>query len=366
MNECTHIGLDVHKDTIAVAVLRPGTTEVDERVIPNTPEAIRRLLRRYEDPSALRTCYEAGPTGYDTHRLITSLGFDCDVIAPSMIPRRSGARVKTDRIDARNLARLHRAGELTSVRVPGEAEEAVRDLIRVREEVKCDRRVARQRIRSFLIRYGKRYPGPRDAWSHRFEVWARSLSFDEPHAQEAFSHLLGAYFIRDTQLAEMGRRIEEIAGSEPFASDVARLSTLRGISTLSAMTIISETCDFHRFGNAGSYMGFTGLTPSEHSSGASRHQGSITKTGNRHIRRVLVESAWAYRHAPAVRGRLRERLEGQPPEVAAYSWVAQVRLNGTYRRIAARKGAHTAVVATARELSGFVWGLMTDNLGPAR
>jgi transposase len=192
------------------------------------------------------------------------------------------------------------------------------------------------------------------------------VTFDEPLAQEAFSNLLSAYFVRDAQLAEMGRRIEQIATTEPFAEGVTRLSALRGISTLSAMTIICETCDFHRFGDAGAYMGFTGLTPSEHSSGASRHQGSISKTGNRHIRRVLVESAWAYRHAPAVRGKLRERLEGQDPEVAAYSWAAQVRLNGTYRRIAAKKGAHTAVVATARELSGFVWGLMTDNLGPAR
>jgi len=365
MNKCTHIGLDVHKDTIAVAVLRPGTTEVDERVIPNTPEAIRRLLARH-DPAATRLCYEAGPTGYDTQRTIAALGFGCDVIAPSMIPRRSGPRVKTDRIDARNLARLHRAAELTSVRVPGAAEEAVRDLIRVREEVKCDRQVARQRIRSFLLRYGCRYPGPRGAWSSRFEVWARAVTFDEPLANEAFQNLLSACFIRDAHLAEMGRRIEEIAAIEPFATDVARLSTLCGISTLSAMTILAETCGFSRFADAGSYMGFTGLTPSEHSSGASRHQGSITKTGDRHIRCVLVESAWAYRHAPAVRGKLRERLEGQSPEVVAYSWTAQVRLNATYRRLAARKGAHTAVVATARELSGFVWGLMTGNLGPAR
>ncbi|MHB1477878.1 MAG: IS110 family RNA-guided transposase [Coriobacteriia bacterium] len=365
MHQLTHIGLDVHKDSIAIAILRPGTTEVDERVIPNTPEAVRRLLARH-DSSSTSLAYEAGPTGYDTHRLVTSLGFDCDVIAPSLIPRRSGSRVKTDRIDARNLARLHRAGELTPVRVPGEAEEAVRDLIRVREEVKCDRRIARQRIRSFLLRYGKRYPDGPDSWSARFEVWARSVTFDEPYATEAFANLLSAYFIRDTQLAEMGRRIEQIAQGEAFAADIARLSTLRGIGTLTAMTILAETCDFTRFATAGSYMAFTGLVPSEHSSGASRHQGSITKTGNRHIRRVLVESAWAYRHAPAVRGKLRERLEGQPPEVVTYSWTAQCRLNGTYRRIAARKGAHTAVVATARELSGFIWGLMTDNLGPAR
>ena len=278
MQQLTHIGLDVHKDSIAVAVLRPGTAEVDERVIRNSLQAIRRLFRRYPDPSLLSTCYEAGPTGYDTHRLITSLGVDCDVIAPSLIPRRSGMRVKTDRIDARNLARLHRAGELTSVRVPSSAEEAARDLIRVREEVKSDRRIARQRIRSFLMRYGKRYPKPNDRWSSRFEVWARALSFDEPYSQEAYENLLGAYFVRDAQLAAMGRRIEELALEEPFAGPVARLSALRGIGTLTAMTIVAETCDFTRFASASSYMAFTGLIPSEHSSGASRHQGSITKT----------------------------------------------------------------------------------------
>jgi transposase len=216
------------------------------------------------------------------------------------------------------------------------------------------------------MRYGTRYPGPGDKWSVRFEAWMRALRFDEPYAQEAFEQLVGAYFVRDAQLSEMGRRIEELAGTEPFAEGVARLSALRGVGTLTAMTILAETCDFSRFASAASFMAFTGLIPSEHSSGASRHQGSITKTGNRHIRRVLVEAAWAYRHAPAVRGKLRQRLEGQDPEVVAYSWAAQCRLNGTYRRVAARKGAHTAVVATARELSGFVWGLMTGNLGPAR
>jgi transposase len=366
MHQLTHIGLDVHKETIAVAVLRPGATEVDERVIPNTPEAVRRLLGRFPDPSALMTCYEAGPTGYDTHRLITSLGVACDVIAPSLIPRRSGSRIKTDCIDARNLARLNRAGELTSVRVPTSAEEAARDLIRVREEVKSDRRIARQRIRSFLLRYGKRYPHGTDRWSSRFEVWARALIFDEPCATEAYQHLLSAYFVRDSQLSAMATRIEELACEPAFADGVALLRSLRGIDTLSAVTILAETCDFHRFGSAGSYMAFTGLVPSEHSSGASRHQGSITKTGNRHVRRVLVEAPWAYRHAPAVRGKLTTRLEGLSPEVVTYSWAAQCRLHTTYRRLAAKKGAHTAVVATARELSGFIWGLMTGNMGPAR
>jgi transposase len=363
MQQLTHIGLDVHKDTIAVAVLRPGVTECDERVIPNTPEAVRRLLSRYPDPSSLATCYEAGPTGYDTHRFITSLGIPCDVIAPSLIPKRSGVRVKTDRTDARNLARLHRAGELTPVRVPTSCEEAVRDLIRAREDLKNDRRIARQRIRSFLLRYGRRYPAPSARWSTRFEVWMRALRFDEPAAQAAFEHLLGAYFVRDSQLTAVDRQIEELATLEPLAADVARLRAFRGIDTLSAVTILTETCDFRRFGSASAYMGFTGLVPSEHSSGASRHQGSITKTGNCHIRRVLVEAAWAYRHAPAVRGAHAKRLEGQPPEIVAYSWAAQCRLNTTYRKLAAKKGPNKAVVAVARELSGFVWGAMTDNTG---
>ena len=362
MKELTHIGLDVHKDTIAVAVLRPGVTECDERVIPNTSEAVRRLLRHHPDPSSLSTCYEAGPTGYDTHRLITSLGIACDVIAPSLIPKRSGMRVKTDRIDARNLARLHRAGELTSVRVPTPGEEALRDLVRAREEVKADRRIARQRIRSFLLRYGKRYPKPNDKWSTRFEVWMRALRFDEPCAQAAFEHLLSAYLMRDSQLGAVDAQIEELALTEPLARDVARLRAFRGIDTLSAVTILTETCDFRRFPTAGAYMAFTGLVPSEHSSGASRHQGSITKTGNSHVRRVLVEAAWSYRYAPAVRDKLKKRQEGQPQDVVAYSWAAQCRLNTVYRRLSAKKGSYKAVVAVARELSGFVWGSMTGDM----
>ena len=363
MQEHTHIGLDVHKETIAVAVLRPGSSAPDERVITNTPEAMRRLISHFPEREALRTCYEAGPTGYETHRLLTGLGVPCEVIAPSLIPKRSGQRLKTDRLDARNLARLHRAGELTAVRVPSPSEEALRDLVRAREDLKRDRRIAQQRIRSFLLRYGRRYPAPRARWSFRFEVWLRALRFEESAAQAAFDHLVSAYSVRDAQLAAISRQIEEAAGGETLAEDVARLRAFRGIDTLSAVTILTETCDFRRFSSARSYMAFTGLVPSEHSSGAHRRQGAITKTGNAHVRRVLVEAAWAYRHRPAVRGALKVRLEGQPPEVCAYSWEAQCRLHGTYRKLAARKGANIAVTAVARELSGFVWGAMTERMG---
>lgn len=362
MQEHTHIGLDVHKETIAVAVLRPGSAACEERVIANTPEALRRLVLRFPDRDGLRTCYEAGPTGYDTYRLLSSLGVACEVIAPSLIPRRSGARVKTDRTDARNLARLHRAGELTAVRVPTPAEEALRDLVRAREDLKSDRRIARQRIRSFLLRYGRRYPAAGGRWSFRFEVWMRAQRFDEPAAQAAFEHLVAAYFVRDAQLVAVDAQIAELAALDPLATAVARLRAFRGIDTLTAVTLVSETCDFRRFPSAGSFMAFTGLVPSEHSSGTSTRHGAITKTGNRHVRRVLVEAAWAYRYAPAVRGKLRERQLGQPPEVAAYSWAAQCRLHATYRKLAARKGANKAVTAVARELSGFVWGAMTERM----
>jgi len=295
MQESTHIGLDVHKETIAVAVLRPDGVECDERVIANTPTALRKLIARFPDRTQLRTCYEAGPTGYDTQRLLASLGVACEVIAPSLIPRRSGAHVKTDRLDARNLAHLHRAGA----------------------------------------------------------------------AQAAFDHLVGACSVRDAQLVAIERQIEAAALCEPLAEPVARLRAFRGIDTLAAVTILTETCDFYRFGSAGSYMAFTGLVPREHSSGASRHQGAITKAGNAHIRRVLVEAAWGYRHRPAVRGKLAVRQEGLPPDLLAYSWKAQTRLHAVYCKLAARRGTNKAVVAVARELAGFIWGAMTERMGAA-
>lgn len=362
MNKLTHIGLDVHKDSIAVAVLRPDGMDCDERVIPNTPEAIRRLLARQPESGLLRTCYEAGPTGYDTHRLVTSLGVACDVIAPSLIPKRSGVRIKTDRVDARNLARLHRAGELTAIRIPTPAEEAVRDLVRVREDLKCDRRIARQRLKSFLLRHGKRYPKPRADWSWRFGLWLTTQTFDEPATQSAFDHLMAACSARDAQLSAIDREIEAAAQAPPVAEAVARLRAFRGIDTLSAITIVAETCDFRRFGSAASFMAFTGLVPSEHSSGASCRHGSITKTGSTHIRRVLVEAAWAYRYRPAVRDKHKKRLEGLPAEVVAYSWSAQCRLHSTYKKLAHKKNPNKAVCAVARELAGFVWGAMTDHM----
>jgi transposase len=355
MDNITHIGLDVHKETIAVATLKPGAVTCEERVILNTPDAIRKLVVRLGDPARLATCYEAGPTGYDTQRLLASLGVGCEVIAPALIPRRAGIRTKTDRSDARNLARLYRAGELTPIRIPTAAEEALRDLIRAREDLKSDRRIARQRLKSFLLRHGRRYPRTRAAW-------ARNQVFGEPAAQAAFQHLLAAHSVRSTQLDAIDAEIKEAANDPELAPGVARLRCFRGIDTLSAVTLLAEVGDFRRFGSAASFMAFTGLVPSEHSSGLSVRHGSITKTGNCHLRRVLVEAAWSYRHRPAVGEALANRLEGQPPEVVAYAWAAQCRLSARFRTLARSKANNKAVVAVARELAGFVWGMMTDRI----
>ncbi|MHB9150941.1 MAG: IS110 family RNA-guided transposase [Thermoleophilia bacterium] len=361
MDKITHIGLDVHKETIAVATLRPGAALCEERVIPNTSEALRKLVTRLGEPSALRACYEAGPTGYDTQRLLDSLGVACDVIAPALMPRRPGVRIKTDRSDARNLARLHRAGELIPIRIPTLAEEALRELIRTRENLKNDRRIARQRVKSLLLKHGRRYPRTTAArWSGAFAQWARTQKFSEPAAQAAFLHLLAAEETRNAQLGAIEAEIMKAAAGPEFAPGVARLRCLRGIDTLSAITILAEVGDFRRFGSAAAFMAFTGLVPSEHSSGASVRHGSITKTGNAHLRRVLVEAAWSYRHRPSVGETLAKRLDGQPPEVVAYAWTAQCRLFTRFRALSARKPHNKAVVAVARELAGFVWGMMTD------
>lgn len=360
MDNRTHVGLDVHKETTAVAVLRPGTSTPDHRVIATTPQAYRKMCRALKGPEVVY-CYEAGPCGFDPYRMLTSFGALCEVIAPTLIPRRAGRKVKTDRIDAQNLARLHRAGELTTVRVPSAEEEAVRDLIRVREDLKADRRRAIQRLKSFLLRYGCRYPKAHNGWSHPYENWVRALRLEQPCAQEALDHLIATVQLRHSRLEAMDQRIDELATQPPIAKAVARLRVLKGFDTLSAATLASEVGDFAQFARASSFMAFVGLVPEEHSSGEHQWRGSITKAGNAHVRRVLVEAAWHYQHRPAVGVALRARQASAPPDLVAYSWKAQLRLSAKYRKLQATKPSTVAVTAVARELAGFVWGLMTDH-----
>lgn len=359
MDSFTHLGLDVHKEKIAVSVLHPQEQTPTFRVIENTPEAVRKLVSKLGATDRLRACYEAGCTGYDTYRLLDSLGVRCDVIAPSLIPRRAGSHIKTDRLDSHNLCRLHRAGELTPIRVPSREEEALRDLIRVREDLKDDRRRAQQRIKSFLLRQGRRYPGNSAGWGVKFDAWVRSQSFTDHAAQLAFDHYLAARTAQDAQLQAVDAEIERVASLAPLAEPVALLRCLRGIDTLAAVTIAVEVCDFRRYATAASFMSSTGLVPSEHSSGARERRGSVTKSGNRHVRRVLVEAAWCYRHRPHVGAGLAKRSEGLPADALAYSWKAQLRLNARFWKLAHKGHKNAAAVAVARELAGFVWGLMT-------
>lgn len=358
MGERTHLGLDVHKETTAVAILRPGQQEPNPLVIPTTPEAYRKLIAKLDSPD-LVACYEAGPCGYEPHRILTALGVPCDVIAPSLIPRRPGDHVKTDRLDARRLARMHRAGELTAIEVPTPRQEAIRDLVRTREDLKEDQRRAVQRIKSFLLRHGKPFPA-RKGFNAVHEQWAAGLRFEEPHAEQAFGHLMAAYQTRKLQIQAVDLQLAEAAMLPELAGPVSRLRVLRGIDTLSALTIVSEICDVRQFPNAASFMAFTGLVPSEHSSGERTRRGSITKAGNTHIRRVLVEAAWAYRHRPAIGYQLRKRQEGQPAPLLAHSWKAQERPHHRYRQLGARKNRNVAVIAVARELAGFVWAIMHE------
>ena len=355
------MGLDVHKDSISAAILEPGSdSPACDRIFHDEP-SIRRLMGRY-DPSRLRVCYEAGPTGYGLARLLESMCIDCTVVAPSLIPTAPGDRVKTDKRDSRRLARLHRAGELTPIRVPSELEESVRDLCRARDDAVIERRRARQRLGGFLLRHGKVF---RDGgnWTAKHEQWLNSLSFDEPAATATFGHYRSMLQMADSALRAIEADLEVWFTREPFAEAVARLAAYRGIRPLGGLVLASEVCDFRRFPAAGSFMSWTGLVPSEYSSGGSTRRGHLTKTGSQMVRNQLVESAWAYQHRPTLGATLRQRQQEVSSATIARSWKAQQRLCGRFRVLAARKDSKSVVAAAvARELAGFVWAEMTaDN-----
>ena len=357
----TFVGLDVHQDSISVALLRPGAQLPDEEQIPNTPEAVRKLTRRWKDPAAVRVCYEAGPTGYELQRRFAALGVACSVIAPALIPKRAGDRVKTDRRDARRLASLFRAGELTAIHIPPPEQEAVRDLLRAREDLGEDILRARHRLSKFLLRHDRVYREGKDRWTERHLAWVRRQTFETAGLEDLVGHHLAIIETRLRQRDLMDEQIGRIADSEPYAQAVRRLCCLRGIKALTALTLLVEVGDFRRFPAAASFMAFTGLVPREDSSGDRRRRGAITKTGNAHLRRVLVEAAWAYRRKPALGAAWKARLSGQPPELVGHAVAAQQRLHLRYRRLVARdKPNSVAAVAVARELAGFIWGVMTE------
>jgi transposase len=355
----THLGLDVSKDWIAVGILRPEERVPDVEKIFHDEESIRRLIGRLESPARLWACYEAGPTGYELYRLLTSMGVRTDVVAPSLIPRCPGDKVKTDRRDARRLARLHRAGELTAIRVPTPAEEGVRDLCRARRAAVRDLRRARQRLVSFLLRHSVVW---RDggSWTVAHRRWMATRSFEDPAVASAYSFYLGEVTAREATLDAIEAEIGPFFSEGLFAAGVARLAAYRGIERLGALHLLTEVCDFRRFSTAGSFMGFCGLVPREYSSGEAVWRGRITAAGNVHVRDQLVESAWAYRYGANVSATIRRRQDGVEPATVARSWAAQQRLCRRWQHLAARKqDKSTVAAAVARELGGFVWAEMT-------
>ncbi|MED3564091.1 IS110 family transposase [Bacillus xiapuensis] len=353
------VGLDVSKDTIAVAIADPGRGEPRfHGTIQNKPEDIRKLMKKLGNPENLLVCYEAGSTGYGIYRLLLSMEIECLVVAPSLIPKRSGDRVKTDKRDSIRLAQLLRAGELTSVWVPDEDHEALRDLIRARYDAREDLQSSRQRLIHFLLRHEIRPPQGVRNWSVKHREWLKRLTFKRAAHRIVFQEYLHTINEVEDRMKRIEDQIHEEALQSEHAPVIQALQTLRGVAEVTAVTLVAEIGQFSRFSNPRQLMSYAGLVPKEYSSGSSRWQGSITKTLNSQIRRSIVEVCWSYRHRPSLKGELLKRQEGQDPEAKRIAWKAQHRLHMKYHRISAKgKGGKVAVVAVARELLGFIWAI---------
>jgi transposase len=354
------LGLDVHAETIAVAVAEPDGEVRSLGTIANREESIRKLVKKLGAPEHLRACYEAGPTGYVLYWQLTQLGVECAVVAPTLVPTKAGDRVKTDRRDALKLARSHRSDDLTAVWVPDGNSEALRDLVRAREAAKQDQLRARHRLSKFLLRTGRRPAEGMKAWTEAYMAWVRQVHF-EPRAQQA---TLLDYLHEVDHMAARVKRLEQaiteaVKLAAPEVQEVVKgLQALRGIAEISAVTIVAELGQISRFDTARQLMGYSGTVPSEDSSGERKRRGSITKTGNAHLRRIVVEAAWSYRHRPAIGPRLRKRQEGVPEPIKEIAWKAQVRLSKRYARLAAAgKDQRKIVTAVGRELLGFIWAI---------
>jgi transposase len=356
----TFVGQDAHKVAINVSVLFPGGTAPVTLECTNERAAVRRMVKKIQRqaPGEVRMCYEAGPCGYALQRWIEEFGVKCVVVAPSLIPRKPGDRIKTDRRDARKLAELFRAGLLTEVHPPTVEDEAVRDLCRAREDAHEDVVRARHRLSKLLLRRGLMWHEGKRAWGQGHRLWLRSLRFECREDQLVLDDYLLAIEQVEARLKALDDQIELVSQEERFAPVVKALRCFRGIDTLTAMTLVAELHDFMRFDSARGLMAFLGMVPSEHSSAGKEQRGEITKAGNGHVRRLLIEAAWHYRHRPSVVS-LKKRREGAPAEVIALADKAMTRLNRRFNRLLERgKARPKVVVAIARELTGFVWAAM--------
>jgi transposase len=368
MKKVLYVGLDVHKESIVVATAPQGDTEAQlYGKIGGTLDALDKVIKKMARPDLeLRFVYEAGPCGYVIYRHLKKQGYHCQVIAPSLIPTKASDRVKTDRRDARQLARLFRAGELTAIYVPDEEDEAVRDLVRARDRAMVDQRKARQRLKGFLLRLGHRYLG-RGNWSAEHLRYLAQIKLSHAAQQIAFQEYLEAITVATERLERLTKAMEAALPAWKRAPVVHAVMSLRGVALINGMTLIAEAGDLTRFDSPTSLMSYFGLTPSEYSSGEKRVQGGITKAGNGACRRALVEAAHHYRIAPRVSPAMQKRQEDQSKEVRAIALKAQQRLHSRYRLLTARQKKPVIVIAAlARELCGFVWAIACQLSAPEK
>lgn len=355
------VGMDVHKESIEIALADDGNKSEVRRYgkIGGTQDALRKALRKLvSSGKTLHFCYEAGPCGYEIYRYLVSQGHTCIVVAPSMIPKQSGNKVKTDKRDAVQLARLFRAGELTPVYVPCRDDEAIRDLSRAREDAMINLKTARQRLKSFLLRHDIRYAG-KTSWNEKHLRWlADEVRLPNPAQQIVFQEYVNTVTETKNRLDRLLNELEHFVSLWRLYPAVQALMALRGVRMIVATTIIAELGDLSRFNHPTQLMSFLGLTPSEYSSGERKRRGAITKTGNQHARRVLIEAAWAYRFIPKVSPEIQARQEKLPVVIRDIAWKAQLRLTKRYKGMQFRgKPKNVTIVAIARELVGFIWAI---------
>ena len=364
MSKIRFLGLDVHAKTIAVAVAEPNGEIRSLGTIPNRFEAVRKLIQKLGPAKQLRACYEAGPTGYVLYWQLTALGVECQVIAPTLVPTRAGDRVKTDRRDAAKLARCFRAGDLTAVWVPDAAHEALRDLVRAREDARQDQHRARKRLGTFLLRHGWYPPDDiKTKWTAKHMTWIKEkIRFEQPALEATFLDYVHEVEHAADRIRSLEKAIDDAVEKAPteIQEVVRALQALRGVAKIAAATIVAELGSLSRFSNPRQLMSYAGVVSSEYSSGGKIQRGPITKTGNSHLRRVITESAWAYQHRQWLGGWLAKRQQGLDQDIKDIAWKAQIRLHSRYRKLTEKgKNKPKVVTAVGRELLGFIWAIAT-------